>query len=178
MSYAAPLLPFRASPIISAPGPYSIGYAMRSASQALADIAWGVTNQARYVPFWIPEPIVVVKLLAFNGTTLGGNSDMALYDTAGVRLIASPGAAAQAGTQNWQEFDVTDTPLLPGLYYVGLLSTSTTATFRAWNVKAAGQQSGVFSQAVGAGTMPSPATFAALDSGVIPCVGIATRTLI
>lgn len=141
--------------------------------------AWGTGNQARYVPIYVPEPSIIVKLLAYNGTAVNGNTDIGLYDSAGNEIVGIA-AAAQAGTSNWQEFDIADTPLLPGvLYYIGLLNTGTTGTYISVANKEVGRALGVFSQAVGAGTLPSPtATFAALDAAVVPLVGMATRSLI
>lgn len=171
--------PFRAMPIMHTGSDYSIGRTIaRLLTGGSGSVAWGTANQARYVPFWIPEPITVVKLLAYNGATAAGNTDIGLYDAAGNEIVGIA-AAAQTGTAVWQEFDVADTPIAPGLYFVGLLNTTTTGTYSAWANKEVGRACGVYSQAVGAGTLPSPtATFAALDAAVIPVVGIATRTLI
>jgi hypothetical protein len=170
--------PFRAYPIITSSSMFSLGPMARDFNANALSTAWGTINQARYMPFWIPEPITVVKLLAYNGGTTGGNTDIGLYDSAGTEIVGIA-AAAQAGTNTWQEFDITDTPIVPGLYYVGLLNTTTTGTYFAFSNKELGRAMGVYSQAVGAGTLPSPtATFAALDAAVIPIVGIATRTLI
>lgn len=175
MSLSIQGYPFLASPILSSIGPESL---MLRDAGSVASIAWATANQARYVPFWIPERIVVVKLLAYNGATLGGNTDIGIYDEVGSEVVGI-GAAAQTPTNNWQEFDITDTPLNPGLYFVGLLNTTTTATYFGWANKEIGRAMGVYSQAVGAATLPTPtATFAALDAAVIPIVGMATRTLI
>lgn len=165
-------------PIMSTVTRESLGDMIRDYGAGPASTAWGTINQARYVPFLITEPVTVVKLLAYNGGTASGNTDIGLYDELGNEVI-SIAAAAQSGINAWQEFDVTDTPITPALYYVGLLSTSATSTFYSFINKELGRAMGVFSQAVGAGTLPSPtATFAALDAAVIPVVGIATRTLI
>lgn len=178
MTYTPPVFPFQSFPIIASTGLLSIGNVMRAVGAAAASLAWGTANQARYVPFWLPQPYTVVKLLAYNGATAAGNTDIGVYDASGNERI-SIAAAAQAGLNVWQEFDVTDTTLEAGLYYIGLLNTTTTGTYFAWNSKEIGRAAGVFSQAVGAGTLPTPtATFAALDAAVVPIVGMASRTLI
>lgn len=180
MSLSLPHYPFVSFPIISTLTTESVGPAIRVLySGGVPSTAWGTANQARYVPFWIPEPVTIVKLLAYNGsTTLAGNTDIGLYDAAGSEIVGIA-AAAQAGTGTWQEFDIVDTPLLPGLYYIGLLNTTTTGTYAAFASKEAGRACGVYSQAVGAATLPTPtATFAALDAAIVPVVGMSTRVTI
>lgn len=167
----------RLPPIISSVSLWSLGPVSRNAGLTPASTAWGAANQARYVPFLIPEPITIVKLLAYNGGTAAGNTDIGLYDEVGNQVVGIA-AAAQAGTTAWQEFDIADTTISPGLYYVGLLNTTTTGTYFAMASKEWGQIMGCYSQAVGAGNLPSPATFAALDAAVVPVVALALRTLI
>ena len=177
MSYTPPSAPMQSFPVITTHHPLSCGVAMRPGA-ASASTAWGTANQARYVPFLIPAPFLVRKLLAYNGATAGGNTDMGIYTEGGSEVLGIA-AAAQAGTSAWQEFDVTDTWLVPGLYYVGLLNTTTTGTYFTVPDVQVGRLAGVFSQAVGAATLPSPtATFAALDGVGIPIVGMSSRTLI
>lgn len=176
--YRPPTFTFQSLPLVSSASAMSVGPMMRPTGGAMASAAWATANQARYVPFWLPEPFLVVKLLAYNGATAAGNTDIGVYDANGNELI-SIAAAAQAGTSAWQEFDVTDTWLVSGLYYIGLLNTTTTGTYFAWASKEYGRLAGVFSQAVGAGTLPTPtATFAALDTAMVPLVGMSSRTLI
>jgi len=178
MSFFPPSAPMRSFPVITTAHPLSCGIAMRPGGAAAASTAWATANQARYVPFLIPDPFLVRKLLAYNGATTGGNTDMGVYDENGAEVVGIA-AAAQSGTSAWQEFDVTDTWLVPGLYYVGLLNTTTTGTYYAYANKELGRMAGVFSQAVGAATLPSPtATFAALDAYGVPVVGMSSRVLI
>lgn len=177
MSLSLPAQPFRSMPIISSFSHESIGRSMNIGNGLPVSTAWATANQARYVPFWIAEYITIVKLMAYNGATAAGNTDIGLYDAAGNEVVGIA-AAAQAGTTAWQEFNITDTPLVPGLYYIGLLNTTTTGTYYAWQMTQIGRAAGVFSQAVGAGNLPNPATFAALDAGVVPVVAMSTRVLL
>jgi hypothetical protein len=143
-----------------------------------ASAAWTTANQARYVPFKIMDACLVVKLLAYNGATAAGNTDIGIFTRAGVKILSS-GAVAQAGTSNWQAFDVTDTWLNPGQYWFGLLNTTTTGTYFSFTSLPAAKLAGVCSQAVGAGTLPSTATFATMDAaGIIPIIGLSLRVLI
>lgn len=178
MSYQSPNFPRYPLPLLTTGSYLSIGMGLRPVGAPAASVAWGTANQARYVPFWLTQPFLVAKLVAYNGTTAAGNTDIGVYDSDGNERI-SIAAAAQAGTSAWQEFNVTDTYLASGLYYIGLLNTTTTGTYFGWANKEYGRAAGVFSQAVGAATLPSPtATFAALDAAVIPLVGMSSRTLI
>lgn len=178
MSLSVPNYQLPAFPLMLSIGKESLGVTIGStANILLASAAWATANQARYVPFWVPEPLTIVKLLAYNGATAGGNTDIGLYDAAGNEVVGTA-AALQAGTTAWQEFDITDTPIRPGLYFIGLLNTTTTGTYYAWATKELGRAAGVYSQAVGAGNLPATATFAALDAAVVPLVGMSTRVLI
>lgn len=157
---------------------WSVGLSMRDIPNANpTSAAWATANQARYVPFRLLTGGLVLKLVTYNGATAAGNTDVGIFTRAGVKLISS-GAVAQAGTSTIQSFDVTDTWLNPGLYYFGLLNTTTTGTYISYISKEAGQLTGCQSQAVGAGTLPATATFAILDAAVIPVVGISFRVLI
>lgn len=93
--------------------------------------AWGTANLARFYPFIVPTPIVVTTMYWVNGATLGGNCDAGVYDRAGNRL-GGTGSVAQAGTTAFQKANVAaNFTLLPGVYYMGLNNSTTTAIFGA-----------------------------------------------
>lgn len=178
MSFTPPVGLFPAFPLFTSAHPLSCGLAARLNAAAAVSVAWATANQARYVPFTITTPFLAAKLLAFNGATAGGNTDMGIYTAAGTEVVGIA-AAAQSGLNTWQSFDITDTMLMPGLYYLGLLNTTTTGTYFSWGNLQGARAAGMFSQAVGAATLPTPtATFAALDAFGIPLVGISSRALI
>lgn len=177
MSYTAPDVAPLHLPIISTCGWESCGDAFVTLTSAQASTAWGTANQVRFVPFYITSPIVVVKLLAHNGSTANGNSDIGIFDTAGNRIVAGANPT-QAGTSQWQEFDITDTPLNPGMYYVGLKNSGTTGTYYATGSLHYGKLLGVVSAAGAAGGLATSYTYAVLDAAVIPLVAMALRTLI
>lgn len=132
------------------------------------------SQDARYVPFKLQHGVTVVKLMTYNGSTANGNTDVGIYNRGGV-LLLSTGATAQSGTNTWQEFDITDRYLPPGLYYFGLISSSGTATFFGWGASTEdGKLLGVSRQAVGASTLPSTATFAA-NVAPVPLIGASLR---
>jgi hypothetical protein len=148
---------------------------------APASAALGTINLGRGYPFWVPEPILVVKLWAYNGATANGNTDVGVYSVDG-RLLVSNGAAAQSGTSQLQEFNITDTVLGRGWFYMALSTSSATATFftiGASNatylqlLKAAGCW-----QATSAHALPATITFAALAAALLPVCGLSARTLV
>jgi hypothetical protein len=125
MSYSAP-------PIERTPGRHSIDTICNSwlipyNSLALT-AAWPSANLAIYVPLRIPCRVLVLKLWFASFNTGTGNVDMGLYDVSGAAVISATNAAKGATTQE-QVFDVTDTPVGPGLYYIALASDSGTDTF-------------------------------------------------
>jgi hypothetical protein len=90
--------------------------------------AWPSANLAIYVPIIVLSRILVRKLWFAAGTTATGNVDMALYDLTGTAVVSATNAAKSA-SQVEQVFDVTDTTVGPGCYYIALASDSATDTF-------------------------------------------------
>lgn len=99
-----------------------------------------------------------------------GNLDVGIYSEKG-SLLVSAGSTA-VGAAGFQSFDVTDTPLNPGIYFLAMCVDNTTASFNRSNaVIAANMQAcGVQQQAVGAVTLPSTATFANPASAYSPAI--------
>lgn len=139
--------------------------------------AWPAANTALYIPFYLPGPILVVKLFSLNGAAVSGNIDMGIYDEKGTRMV-SAGSTVQTGTSTIQEFDVTDTIIGPGLFYLAVALDNATGTlFRAslgsTYLKAMGMQ-----QQATAFPLPATATFASVSNANIPCVALTTRTVV
>lgn len=95
---------------------------------ATTSTAWGVANRAIYIPFVVEETVVAYQMAVENGATLNGNLDVGIYDINGVQLVAS-GSTAQTGTSVIQKFDIANTTLTPGYYYMAMSTNSTTATY-------------------------------------------------
>lgn len=134
--------------------------------------AWPSANLAVYVPLRVPSRVVVRKLWFASGTTGTGNVDMALYDANGVAVVSATNAA-KAASATEQVFDVTDTVVGPGLYFIGLSSDSGTDTFLGWSLAAPlPASSGVLTEA-SAYPLPATATFA-VDQTLarVPVMGV------
>ena len=101
-------------------------------AMATASAAWPAANLAIYCPLFLPTPYKVQRVWWANGATVNGNVDLALYGGASGVKIASTGAVAQAGASAPQ-FVTKDWLIQPGEYYLGLSSSSGTATFQRTN---------------------------------------------
>lgn len=131
-----------------------------------ASAVWPAANRAIYIPFCV-EQIVTVYQMAVEVVTQSGNLDLGLYDQDGRRLV-SAGSTAVAVT-GLQIIDITDTVLEPGVYFMAMCVDNTTASFKRCNTDILTLQAfGVQQQAVGAVTLPDPATFANPASPYIP----------
>jgi len=79
--------------------------------------AWFAINCPMAVPFAINTPVIAYQLGWVNGTSIGGNVDVGIYDTAWNRIV-STGSTAVSGTGLQAQYvNITDTALLPGRYY-------------------------------------------------------------
>lgn len=107
-------------------GPSSLGAFGRLGT--FASGTFPAANAAIYMPFRTSATVVIATIEVLNGAAVSGNVDVGIYDEAQRRLVSS-GSTAQAGTNVIQVFNITDTPLAPGLFYMALACDNTTATF-------------------------------------------------
>ena len=145
---------------------------------AAASTAWLTANRAFFYPFWLAHAITVLKMFVFNGATAAGNIDVGIYTEDGRKLVSS-GSTAQAGTSALQEFDITDTLLTPGRYYLAIAKDDTTGTVFLFNSPGTRfvQGAGVLMQET-AFALPATATFATATLIQIPVFGFTTRALL
>lgn len=124
-----------------------------------ATLAWPSQYQAVYVPVAVRSRVVAKKMWFGSGSTGTGNLDIGIYDAAGTRLV-STGSTAKDTTNGVRWLDITDTTLLPGLYYLALNSDSTTDTYKWTNSNAAAvTAAGLLFEAVGSVTLPATASW-------------------
>jgi hypothetical protein len=131
--------------------------------------AWPTANLAILVPCPIASPFLVTQIYVFNGTAVSGNIDVGIYTAEGALVVAA-GSTAQTGTSSIQAFNVTDTLLAPGLYYLACALDNNTGIV-SHNVPPATQcrMMGV-RQATSAFALPSTVTFAAAANAYVPCI--------
>ena len=143
-----------------------------------ASAAWPTANMALAFPFVISKTTTVKELWCSNGATASGNVDIGIYDETFAKII-STGSVAQSGTDTCQQFDITDTVLVPGTYYLALSCDNGTATFYRFSVTAIRvlQSLGVYRQLT-AFPLPSTMTPAFLAATYFPDFGLATGTVL
>lgn len=114
--------------VIHAFGPQSMGVYLAATATAVANSnAWPTSNRAFFIPFVVTEPILAQQMGVSNGASVSGNIDVGIYDSQGNKLVTK-GSTAQSGTSTEQLFDITDTPLDRGLYYMAVAMNNGTGT--------------------------------------------------
>ncbi len=154
-------------------------YKIIGASNVVGAYAWAA-NTAVYMPMCIPWPYPVRRLFWINGSTASSNVDIGIYREDGSKVY-SKGSTAQSGASVVQ-YVTPATPFVlpPGRYFLAWNCDGTTARAFGIQLASAGGQSqaktlGFLSQAVGAITLPSPATFAAFPATIGAVVAGITR---
>ena len=127
---------------------------------------WPTANTAIYMPVILQVPATVFRM-AFYVAVQSGNIDVGIYDELGNRLVSSGSTVVDVA--GIQIVDITDTPLTPGVYYLAMCCDNITASFHRVSPGTNFlRMAGMVSQAVGAVTLPNPATFAAGVTGYAP----------
>lgn len=164
-------------PTISTASIYTdVGSAVRVNNAVCGNVVWPAADRAIFVPFTIEAPITVTRMFTYNSITASGNIDVGIYTLDGT-LIVSSGSTAMSGTVTLQAFDITDTLLAPGAYYMAMACSSGTANFKASNTALLGGMAGVVEMAA-ALPLPATATFASLTSSYVPCFGMSQRSFV
>lgn len=145
-------------PVISTCDVRSGGVAGVIQSAISASVTWPAINRALYMPFEVQE-ICTVYQIGFQVAVQSGNLDVGIYRVDGSRIVSKGSTAvAAAGVQ---VVDITNTELVPGVYFLAMCVDNTTAAFAGFSQTAPVLQcAGMQQQAVGAVTLPDPATFA------------------
>lgn len=161
--------------------PESIGAQLNANGFSLGSFAstsFPSANRAIYLPFSIAVPTVVVKLFCLNGGVTSNNMDMGIYDWTGTKLV-SIGSTAQSGASAVQEFNITDTLLGPGRFFLAVCCVSGSASLQRIAGTSTEQMAawGMYNQS-SAFPLPATATFAKPASNYIPAIGLTTRTVI
>jgi hypothetical protein len=151
----------------------------KSMVENAASGSWPNANRATYVGFEVLDTLILTQFYVLNGAgAAAGNVDMAVYTADGRRLI-SAGSTAQSNpsANTFQIFDVTDTELAPGMYFLGICFSSASATvFR--TTGASQIIEGIQEQAT-AFPLPDPATFSStISNAILPVCGFTTKTVV
>jgi hypothetical protein len=137
---------------------------------------WPAANRAIYESFSVETTITVTGMM-LNVSVQSGNLDVGIYDINAARLVSKGSTAvAVAGPQL---VDITDTELTPGVYFMAMCVDNVVASFnREGNTDIQTLRTcGVQEQAVGAVTLPNPATFANPSATYLPFLSLALKTV-
>ena len=128
--------------------------------------AFESADRAVYFPIILPAACVVRRLWWANGATVSAtyNIDCGIYADSGygpgTRLV-STGSTAQGTASEVQFVDVADTALAPGLYWIAITCSSTSATLFRNQTSAAYEAS---LRLIEAAALPLPATATPVES--------------
>lgn len=150
-----------------------------SCSNTAATAAWPTANKAIFVPFRMTRPYLVTQMFTMNGGVASGTVDIGIY-TEDFTKIVSNGAVNQAGTNSVQTYNITDTLLGPGSYYMAMVISNTTGTtFRvaSWGQAALLRLLGVLEQ-TSASPLPTLAAPVGITSIYLPIFGFASRSIV
>lgn len=163
--------------------PWSIdacGAPLLGAASVLASggsTVWPVANLAIFVPFALATPLTIAQLFTANGATVSGNIDVGVYTLDGTRIV-SAGSTAHAGTNTLQTYNIADTLLPAGDYYLAIAMNNTTGTLSAHALAAIHLNRLGIAQMATAFPLPATATLAQMASAYLPLFGLTTRTTI
>jgi len=174
---------FPASNAVLVPGPViSTGSPEAAASDiaintglTAASAVWPSANRTIQVPIALERITTIRQMYAYNGTVVSGNADVGIYDYVG-NLLVSMGATAQAGTSVIQTFNIADTTLAAGIYFLALALSNTTGTF--FRIAMQTQQLKFAAVYQDSSVMPSTMSFTDASSAYLPVFGaVAVSTI-
>jgi hypothetical protein len=106
----------------------SYGYNLTALSTGSPSSGNVTANQAYCYPFHLDVGSVAKKIAIMNGSgTITGDIDVGIYD-AEFNLLVSSGSTPHSGALQIQEFDIADTALPPGDYWMAVACSSSTTT--------------------------------------------------
>lgn len=146
-------------------------------SSTSASTAWLAANLGIFYPVIVEFPFLVRQMAWENGATASGNIDVGIYDENGTRLVSS-GTTAQAGVSTIQVVDVTDTWLLPGLYYFGMSASAITVTILATTPGVQSCRVSGIQENTAAFVLPSTVAFTASTRSWVNCIMASSRTVL
>jgi len=176
--YSPPTNPI--PPMVQSLGMWSTVMSPLLTGTAPSGAAWYSANGAIYMPILVPATCVARRLWWVNSSTVSAsyNLDCGIYADAGgkpgVKLV-STGSTAQGTASEVQFADITDTTLTPGVHWLALSCSSTSATLFRWSPADASRNAALKFEEASA--VPLPATATPAESGTstaYPIFGFAT----
>lgn len=153
------------------------GYAPSSPVSA----SWETTNTGVWFALYVPSVCVAKRMWWANGATVSGNVEAGIYLDGGYKpgaKLITTGSVAQATINVVQFADITDTTLTPGLYWLFLSCSTTSATFFRSTTSLSLDELRRFEQAsIGPGSAPATATPVESTNSQIYLFGFSTTTI-
>ncbi len=159
----------QARPAIHTFSPECIGDGVALAT--VGNSAWPTANDAVFIPMTLWRPAFTRRLFTGNGNVASGNLDVGIYTADGGRIV-SIGSTAMAGATALQFFDIADTYLSPGRYFLALAANNTSAAVRRMTITVIRQQHMGIMKMASAFPLPATATLATTNFGFIPLFGM------
>lgn len=156
------------APVMSSVGLNSLGALVLNSGLASASTAWPAAARTIHVPLVIDRTVTVTQMFAYNGATAAGNTNIGIYDFGGA-LLVSMGATAQSGTSVIQVFNIADTVLSAGQYFMGMSNSGTTGTY--FRVAPGVTVLGLSNCSQSATAMPATMDFTTPASAYLPIFG-------
>lgn len=133
-------------------------------------VVW-TANLAVYVPFLVPAPFVVRRLVVAEAPVATvENWDLGVFTADGEKIV-STGSTAHVNTTTTY-VTVAEKLLMPGRYYFGYSNDSTGQVFNATAVVLEHLKIGGVFEEASAFPLPARATFAVLTHALYPIVGM------
>jgi hypothetical protein len=142
---------------------------------------FNAANEMVAYPFCITDTVTVYKGFWVNGSSIGGNSSLAIYNSENVQLVQSA-STLNAGASSPQSVAM-QVSLSPGVYFAAMASNTGTTTNRyfRWSIATTGA---VFWRAYGCwrqagitlGSLPATATPVGYTNIAMPIFGLITRS--
>lgn len=147
-------------------------------SSAWSAAVWPAANRVVLIPFRVYRPFAIQRAFWYNGATVAGNVEVAVYDEEFNRLVTT-GSTVMAGASVIQSAAIASTELVAGLYYLAMISDSATATFFRRGLASATCRAGGMLQ-VTTGAIPLAATLTpvTVSSAHCPMCGVSQRSFI
>lgn len=108
-------------------------WAMFTHANSAISGTWIANTYIVYEPIVIQRRVLARAMWWANGATVTSNMGAAIYtdhatDHKPDRLLVQTASTAQSGTDQMQVADITDTVLVPGIYWLALCATSVSST--------------------------------------------------
>ena len=163
--------------LINPMSPESIGPMERIWNVAQSS-AYTPGSRCIFVPFTIDQAVTAYQMFTMNGTTAANAIDVGIYD-ARMNSIVTHGGTNQVGTSDLQLFDITNTILIPGRYFMGLSMNGSPPTGTFCNFGAQARQLRLVGCLEKLSTYPLPTgavTTTTVANAMLPHFGVVLQT--